>query len=79
MQDASASVADGDVKMIDLSYSDTRSAKDKFRCANSRYQGSNGRDYVNIDCIDSDRGWRFNYVGAGEHASEALSVLQQAN
>jgi len=63
-------------KVINYYYSKARSAKNEFRCANTVLQMQRGEKVMDIDCIETDSGWRFDYEGTQDYASEAMSILQ---
>jgi hypothetical protein len=60
---------------IQLMFTTTRNAKEEFRCANTVIYGRDGKIYVDMDCIGTNDGWRFDYEGVLKRQSEALSIL----
>ena len=49
-------------------------------CVSLREHGvaSGGETLMNIDCIETRDGWRFDYEGVPDDASEGMSVLQKS-
>jgi hypothetical protein len=62
----------------ELSFTNTRNAKEEFRCANLVINGPNGKTYIDMDCVSVRNGWRFDYEGLRDYSTEALSILNQA-
>ena len=64
-------------KVTNFYYSNAHTAKNEFRCANTVLQMQRGEKLMDIDCIETGSGWRFDYEGTQDYASEAMSILQQ--
>ena len=64
-------------KVITSYYSNAYRAKHAFRCANTVLRVG-GETFMNIDCIETRDGWRFDYEGVPDDASEGMSVLQKS-
>ena len=77
LQDSMWSIPNAYPKVITSYYSNAHSAKHAFRCANTVLQ-MGGERLMNIDCIESRDGWRFDYEGMQDDASEAMSILQKS-
>jgi hypothetical protein len=64
-------------QVVNHYYSDARTARNEFRCANTLLQTPGGR-LMKIDCAETRRGWRFDYEGSQEDVPEAMSILEHA-
>ena len=60
---------------ISVSFSALRNQNEDFRCADTVYDTSDGRAYVDTDCISLKNGWRFDYEGSKDHRDEAVAIL----
>jgi hypothetical protein len=65
-------------KVIDSYYSEVHSAKYEYRCANT-VRMAQSEKLIEIDCIETRSGWGFDYEGAPEDASEAISILENGS
>lgn len=77
LQDSVSSIPHPYPRVISFYYSNAYWGKHSFRCANMVLQVGS-ETLVNIDCIETHDGWRFEYEGMPDHASEAMSVLQKS-
>jgi len=77
LHDSIRSIPNAYPKVITSYYSNAYRAKHAFRCANTVLQ-VRGETLMNIDCIETRDGWRFDYEGVPDDASEGMSVLQKS-
>ena len=77
LHDSVWSIPNAYPKVITSYYSNAYRAKHAFRCANTVLQ-VRGETLMNIDCIETRDGWRFDYEGVPDDASEGMSVLQKS-
>jgi len=63
-------------RVINFYYANAHSARNDFRCAHTVSQLGE-ESLIEIDCIETRSGWSFDYEGTPDHASEAMSILQE--
>lgn len=77
LHDSVRSIPNAYPKVVTSYYSNAYTAKHAFRCANTVLQVG-GETLMNIDCIETHDGWRFDYKGVPDDSSEGMSVLQKS-
>lgn len=77
LHDSVWSIPNAYPRVITSYYSNAHTVKHAFRCANTVLQ-LGGERLMNIDCIETRDGWRFDYEGMQDDASEAMSILQKS-
>jgi hypothetical protein len=75
LNDALWAIPNRHVQVVNHYYSNARTAKNEFRCANTVLQ-TPGEKLMTIDCTETRRGWRFDYEGRPEDVPEAMYILE---